>query len=137
MNAKISVFVICVKTIIYLLLYNLYDCTLTVLNLYNLKNLLKQNTCFKIPDKTICIDLILTNCPRSFQNTDTFEIGLLYFHKLTFTVLKQYSPKQKPKVVIHRQNKNFRNNYFSIKLENALLKYACFGQACSNKEKNI
>ena len=27
MNAKISVFVTCVKAIIYLLLYNLHDCT--------------------------------------------------------------------------------------------------------------
>ena len=27
MNAKISVFVICVEPIIYLLLYNLHDCT--------------------------------------------------------------------------------------------------------------
>ena len=27
MNAKISVFVICVEAIIYLLLYNLHDCT--------------------------------------------------------------------------------------------------------------
>ena len=27
MNVKISVFVICVKAIIYLLLYNLHDCT--------------------------------------------------------------------------------------------------------------
>ena len=27
MNAKISVFVICVEVIIYLLLYNLHDCT--------------------------------------------------------------------------------------------------------------
>ena len=27
MNAKISMFVICVKAIIYLLLYNLHDCT--------------------------------------------------------------------------------------------------------------
>ena len=27
MNAKISVFVICVEAIVYLLLYNLHDCT--------------------------------------------------------------------------------------------------------------
>ena len=93
------------------------------LNLYNLKNLVKQNTCFKNPDKPTCIDLILTNCPRSFQNTDTFETGLSDFHKLTFTVLKQHFPKQKPRVVIHRQYKNFRNDYFRIELENALLKY--------------
>ena len=93
------------------------------LNLYNLINLVKQNTCFKNPDKPTCIDLILTNCPRSFQNTDTFETGLSDFHKLTFTVLKQHFPKQKPRVVIHRQYKNFRNDYFRIELENALLKY--------------
>ena len=55
------------------------------LNLYNLKNLVKQNTCFKNPDKPKCIDLILTNCPRTFQNT----------------VLKQHFPKQKPRVVIY------------------------------------
>ena len=46
------------------------------LNLYNLKNLVKQNTCFKHPEKHICIDLTLTNYPRSFQNTDTFKTGL-------------------------------------------------------------
>ena len=71
------------------------------LNLYNLKNLVKQSTCFRNPNKPTRIDLILTNCPRSFQNTDTFETGLSAFHKLTFTVLKQHFPKQKPKVVIH------------------------------------
>ena len=96
----------------------------------------------------IHINLILTNCPRSFQNTDTLETGLSDFQKLTFTVLKQHFPKQKPRVVIHRQYKNFRNNYFRIELENALLNMisiilimiilltpSCFGQACSNKEK--
>ena len=31
------------------------------LNLYNLKNLVKQNTCFKNPNKPTGIDLILTN----------------------------------------------------------------------------
>ena len=120
------------------------------LNLYSLKNLVKQSTCFKNPNKPTCIDLILTNCPRSLQNTDTFETGLSDFHKLTFTVLKQHFPKQKPRVVIHRQYKNFRIDYFRIELENALLKYDinnidydsfiknlpdCFGQACASKEK--
>ena len=93
------------------------------LNLYNLKNAVKQNTCFKNSDKPTRIDLMLTNCPRSFQNMDTFKTGLSDFHKLTFTVLKQHFLKQKPRVVIHRQYKNFRNDYFGIELENALLKY--------------
>ena len=41
MNAKISVFVICVEAIIYLLLYNLHDCTFnfTVLHKVHLKPL--------------------------------------------------------------------------------------------------
>ena len=30
MNAKISVFVICVEAIVYLLLYNLHDCTFNI-----------------------------------------------------------------------------------------------------------
>ena len=50
------------------------------LNLYNLKNVVKQNTYFSNPDKPTCIDLILTNFPRSFQNRDTFETGLSDFH---------------------------------------------------------
>ena len=50
------------------------------LNLCNLKNLVKQNTYFRNLDKPTCIDLILTNYPRSFRNTDTFETGLSDFH---------------------------------------------------------
>ena len=92
-------------------------------NFYNLKSLVKRNTCFKYPDKPTCIDLILTNCPHSFQNTDTFETGLSDFHKLTFTALKQHFPKQKPRVVIHQQYQNFRDDHFRIELENPLLKY--------------
>ena len=94
-----------------------------LLNLYNLRNLVKQNICFKNPDKPTCIDLILTNCPHSFQNTDTFETGLSDFHKLTFNALKQHFPKQKPNVVIHQEYKNLHNDYFRIELENVLLKY--------------
>ena len=93
------------------------------LNLYNLKNLLKQKTCFKNPDKLTCIYLILINCPHNLQNMDNFETRFSDFHKLSFTALKQRFPKQKPRVIFHRQYKNFRNNYFRKELENALLKY--------------
>ena len=68
------------------------------LNMHSLKNLVSQNTCFKNTENPSCINLILTNCSRSFQNTGVFETGLSDFHKRTFTVLKQYYPKQKPKV---------------------------------------
>ena len=56
---------------------------------YNLKSLVKQKTCFKNPDNLSCIDLILANSPRSFQDSSVFETGLSDFHKLTTAVLKQ------------------------------------------------
>ena len=34
---------------------------------YSLYSLIKQSTCFKNPENPSCIDLILTNKPRSFQ----------------------------------------------------------------------
>ena len=88
------------------------------LNMYSLKNLLSQKTCFKNPENPSCIDLILTKYSRSFQNNGVFETGLSVSHKLTFIVMKQYYPKQKPKVVFYRKNKNFHNNLFRSELEN-------------------
>ena len=35
---------------------------------FNLTSMINKPTCYKNPDKTTCIDLILTNCPGSFQN---------------------------------------------------------------------
>ena len=47
---------------------------------YNLKSLVKYKTCFKNPDNTSGIDLILTNYPRSFQDSSMFEAELSDFH---------------------------------------------------------
>ena len=91
--------------------------------IYSLKNLVSQKTCFRNPENPSCIDLILINCSRSFQNTDVFETGLSDFHKLIFIILKQYYPKQKPKVVFYRRYKNFRNDLFRSELENQLSNY--------------
>ena len=55
---------------------------------YHLHNLIKDPTCFKNPDKPSCIDLLLTNFPKSFLKSPTLETGLSDFHKLTLTVLK-------------------------------------------------
>ena len=76
---------------------------------YNLKSLVKQKTCFKNPDNPSCIDLILTNSPRSFQDSCLFETGLSDFHKLTTTVLKRYFPKPKPKIVNYREISEMMN----------------------------
>ena len=56
---------------------------------YYLTNLIKQPTCYKSPDNPICIDLILTNAPRTFQSTCVVETGLSDFHLMTLTVTKK------------------------------------------------
>ena len=55
---------------------------------------------------------MLTNRPRSFQNTNVIETGLSDFHKLTITVLKAKFQKQAPKVIHYRNYKKFNNNLF-------------------------
>ena len=90
---------------------------------YNLKSLVKQKICFKNPDIPSCIDLIPTNSPRSFQDSCVFETGLSDFQKLKATVLKQYFPKPKPKIVSYRNYRNFRNDEFRVELNNEILKH--------------
>ena len=87
-------------------------------NLYLRKNLIKKTTCFKNPRNLITIDLILTNRPRNFCNSDTLETGLSDFYKLTVTVLKTFFKKQSPKVISYRNYKNFSNDLFLTDLIN-------------------
>ena len=47
--------------------------------MYNFKNLIKDPTCFKNPEKPTIIDYILTNHPRFFQHSGVCETGLSDF----------------------------------------------------------
>ena len=67
--------------------------------IYGCKNLIKDNTCFKNSEKPSCIDLIITNRPKSFQNSMTLETGLSDFNKMTITVMKVFYKKQKPTIM--------------------------------------
>ena len=58
--------------------------------IYNLKHLIKDKTYFKNPTKPTCIDLIVTNRPKCFQDTVVFETGSSDFHKMSVTVMKMY-----------------------------------------------
>ena len=92
------------------------------LNTDHLKNIVKQKTCFKNPERPSCIDLILTNSSRSFQDTCTVETGLSDFHKLVVTVLKLYFHKQKPNIQNFRHYKTFQNDLFRSELDYELSK---------------
>ena len=55
--------------------------------------------------------------PQSFENDiKCIETELSDFHNLTYTVLKQYFPKPKPKIVNYRDYTNFRNVEFRAEL---------------------
>ena len=89
-------------------------------HLYNLKNLINMPTCFKNPSNPSCIDLMLANHPRSFQNLLAIDTGLSDFHRMTVTVMKAYSPKLRPKLVNCRDFKKFSNKAFRDELLNNL-----------------
>ena len=55
------------------------------------------------------------------NNFKTLETRLSDFHKLTFTALKAYFQKQKPKVIKYRNYKKFDNNLFRNDFLNELL----------------
>ena len=85
-------------------------------NTYNLSNLIKQPTCFKNPLHPSLIDLILTNRPIRFQNSQTIETGLSDHHKLTITVMKAYFQKQAPVIITYRDYKYYNENMFRSEL---------------------
>ena len=78
----------------------------------NFKNLLDKPTYYKNPTNPSCVDLTLTNRPRSFQNPCTLETGLSDFQKMTLTVLKSSFPKQKPRILNYCNYKFFNNTLF-------------------------
>ena len=74
------------------------------------KTIMKNKTCFRIPNKLTCIDLFLTNSTNSFQNTMTISTGLSDFHKMIITVLKSSFIKLKVREMYYRDYKNFTTN---------------------------
>ena len=84
------------------------------------ENLVKTATCFKNVLNPSCIDVFLTNCPRSFQNTFTLSTGLSDFHSLIVTVFKTAKPKSQPKILHYRKFKNFDYESFERDLSRQL-----------------
>ena len=79
------------------------------------------------------IDLILTNCPRSFQNSCAIETGLSNFHKLVGTVMKTTYKKSQPKIIIYRSYKCFNNERF----KEELLQIKANGNNCDESFKKF
>ena len=93
---------------------------------FNVGVMINKPPCFKNHDKTSCIDLILTNCPRNLQNSCVVRTGLTDFHKLVVSVLKATYKKSQPKFITYRSYKYFNNDSF----REALLEIECNGKNC-------
>ena len=76
-------------------------------SLHHLQSLIKVPTCYKSTTRPSCIDLILTNRPKCFQNSMVLETGLSDFHLLTLSILKTTFRKGPPKVIKYRDYKRY------------------------------
>ena len=50
------------------------------MQLYDLSNLVKENTSFQSVENPSCVDLFLINCSRTFQNTSAISTGIPDLH---------------------------------------------------------
>ena len=87
------------------------------------KNLIKQVTCFKNSHNPKCIDLIMTNRSRRFQNSRVIETGLSDFNKMTVTVLRSHLSKLGPQIIIYGYYKNFCNEKFQSQVNKVCEKF--------------
>ena len=90
-------------------------------SLYNFKNLIKEPTCYKNPLNPSCIDLIITNRPNSFQDTNVIETGLSDFHKLIISVMKMFFKKHRPKIISYKDYKKYSLQFFVLSCKRRLL----------------
>ena len=97
---------------------------------FNLKNLVKSETCFMNNHKST-IDLILTNKPRSFQITNATETGVSDCHKLITTFMKSHISRLKPRNIHYRSYKYFNEEKFLSDV-----KEADFSFKTSNPDEN-
>ena len=94
--------------------------TKTVGEIYKIRNLIKEPTCFQNPDNPTCTDLILTNKPLSFKSTYVIEAELSDFYKMIIAVMKIHFPKMKPQVVSYWKYKEFHSETFSESIRHEL-----------------
>ena len=98
--------------------------------IYGCKNIVRDKTCFKSPINSTRIDLMITNRPKSFQESEVIETGLSDFHKMSLTVMKVFYNNRKS---FNRKYKDFSNEaffsqvsygIFNSTVDNILQKYA-------------
>ena len=84
------------------------------------KKCLDTGTCYRNPNKPSCIDLILTNSPRRFFDTETCFTELSDCNNIVLSVFKTKFFKTGTKEMMCRDYKNFDQEIFSQELRTSL-----------------
>ena len=92
------------------------------MDIFGLQNLIKHKTCF-FKGHESSIDVMLTNKPRTFLKSKTFELGSSDCHKLIATCLRSHVPRQKRKHITYRSMKNFNNEAFKNELRSNIYQH--------------
>ena len=90
---------------------------------YNLKNLVKDPTCFKNAQNPTSIDMNLTNRSEDFRASCCIETGISDFHKMVISILYADYKKIKPTKVKYRNYKKFNIGHFKAELTQSLRTY--------------
>ena len=90
---------------------------------HNLKNLIKDPTCFKNAQNPTSIDMILTNRSEDFRTSCCIETGISDFHKMVISILNADYKKIKPTKVRYSNYKKFNIGHFKAELTQSLRTY--------------
>ena len=85
-------------------------------DIFGLKSLIKDATCYKNPENPSSIDLILTNSKFLIQNPCVVKTVLSDFHRMVVTVMKTSFERLKPRIINYRDYKSFKNKLFREEL---------------------
>ena len=123
LNRNLALYSSCYENFMIIEDFNVNNSAMSIFcDTYNLKNLIKEPTCYKNPNKPSCMDLMLTNKLRSFKHSCVIETGLSDFHGMRVTVMKATFEKLQPRVVNYRDYKYFENYRFRTDLLSELSK---------------
>ena len=68
-----------------------------------------------------CLDIILTNKPKSHMHTTSLELGISDVHKMSLTILKSQISRLKPQKISYRSYKYFNQEIFIKDLDKNLI----------------
>ena len=89
---------------------------------YDFRSLITEPTCYKNPENPTCIDLILTNHPRNFQNFCVFGTGLPEFHIMKVAIKDASFQRLQPRIINYTDYESFQNDVVRKELLSELLK---------------